>query len=1100
VRSRPPARGAGWSKIGFLVPTRFVSHPDPRVLIDWLRGDIEARRARDPLAPILVLTPNRRLAASLRRALVGGGRSLLGVRVLHLWGLASEIRERIPEGRARLAPDALLRQALGECLRQAGGRLAREAPPGLDGHLLSTFSELREAEVSEADASQLLREVGEERAADTLRVYLRYLRRLRDLAARGWVDRASYVAETVGSAAGWGSGLAAVYLYGAYELIGVHLSLLRALAERARLITLLPLERRGRAWKYGREFAERFLAGGREEIEYLEEPAGGWARGAAGLYEEEPVSPAPPGAGEFELFHAQGVEAELSGVARRILVLHAAGVPLRDIGVVARTLQEYAPHLARVFEVHGIPFSTSATQPLIRFPAPMAFLCLLRALARDFERADLLAFMRSPAARWPEGVRPRPDLLERWSGGAGIRKGLDSWTEDLPAWQREQTREVAERAFEDAEEGRSFRVARERALDEQVEIIRTLGREARAWKECGGLTAQIGFLRALAERWLEGLADGGGGDPAAGALAEIMDEMHAAGEALGEPGRPVEPAFVLDELGGRVTARSLPVRDEDRDGVRVLDGMQARGHAFRALFLCGFNAGRFPLRLGEDPFLPERWRAWLRDNRRRPVPLRDNLDEERLLLALWISAAGHRLFVSYRRADEDGRAEVPSFALREVARLVHGHPDPTPLIGAASAIPVHPERRIAHWKETPGVVAPVEEVLLAALGTGNRAARVRALLGARGERGEALEAALLWMEERGRRWSREEGQVGALPPGVLKESWSPTALEHLARCPLQFFFERVLRLDAIPEPPLEGVFERRDLGRRVHALLQDVYRTLGREALLEPDAGPLRPAEEERCRELVEGVWEDHFGDLGRRVSRRLPVLWREHARRWGAALAAFVVRDLRRWRELGLSLIDLESEGEVRLGDGAAASGPPLILCGKIDRAARLEPESVRITDYKIARDLQPLAVGRQVLRGFRLQAPIYSWIEAGRAGTSPPPRVEVEFLGVGPEHEEDPEAAAVIVAAAELAGWRDGAEETVRALARMAAAGRFPFRHEPEQCGRCDFESACHHRERDARRAVETSPEHADYFDIHDKTLKADTLAKVRAARGKP
>lgn len=1082
---------------------RFVSHPDPRVLIGWLRRDIDTRRAGDPLRPIFVLAPNRRLAGALRRWLTDAGRAHVNLRVLDLWALASELGDAGPDGGMprRVAPELLLRRVVCGCLERAGGRLAREAVrrPGTVAHLLATFHEMREAGVSEPDASRLLRECGDAPVSETLRAYLRYLAALRELGRSGWVDRAGFVEHALERAGGGAPGAAAAYLYGAYEILGVHVSLLRALSSGADLAVLLPLAREGSAWAHGRRFADAFLRAPGEEIEFLGDPAATpWSRAARALYDEEAAGPPPLEGGALEVFHSQGIEAELCGVARRVLDMHRSGRPLDRIGVVARTLEAYAPHLARVFDAHGIPFSTSATQPLSRFPAALALLALLRTLARDFERDDLLALLRSPGVRWPEGARPRPDLLERWSGEAGIRKGLAAWVEDLPEWVREQIHEAERRSFDDPREGEAYRAARERALDEQMSALRALGREAAAWSACAGLAAHAGFVRALAGRWIEGFESGAERDPVMRAIGEAIDEMGAAGgsETAGEGGAG-GPASALDLLEGQVLGRRLSLRDEERGGVRVLDGMQARGHVFDVLFLVGFNAGAFPLRLGEDPFLPEARRLWLREEARRPVPLRRNLDEERLLLALWLSSADGRVVVSYRRADEDGRAEVPSFALRELARLALGRPDAPALVRSAVPVPVHPQRRILHWMDATGLVSPDEAALLEALEPGNRAARARECLARAGRLVEPADTGLRWMQGLERRWLEEEGRCGA-PGALLPAAWSPTRLEQMARCPLQFFFERVLAVEVLPGPPEDGVFDPRDWGRRVHALLEEVFRTLGRESLLEPDAGPLRDGEERRCRDLVEGAWEEHFGDLGRRVSRRLALLWDLRAERWRQALAGTVLREVRLWRERGLTLVELEGEGEVALGAGPDGKEVPLVLRGRMDRVARLSggPDGTRrtlITDYKVGRGLESLGEGREILRGLRLQAPVYAWIEAARPGEEAAP-VDVEFLGVGPDHEEDPEGARVEVAAADLDRWRPGVEETVRTLARLAAEGRFPLRHEDRQCGWCGYEAACHHLEPEAGRGVKSDPGHADYFDTHRKVRRAPTLAGVR------
>jgi hypothetical protein len=283
----------------------------------------------------------------------------------------------------------------------------------------------------------------------------------------------------------------------------------------------------------------------------------------------------------------------------------------------------------------------------------------------------------------------------------------------------------------------------------------------------------------------------------------------------------------------------------------------------------------------------------------------------------------------------------------------------------------------------------------------------------------------------------------------------------------------------------------------VHALLQDVFRTLGRDGLLEaapPGGGPaLGERHAARCCDLVEGAWEEHFGDLGRRVSRRLPLLWEEAGAGWRAALAAFVVRQVEQWRREGLELVDLESEGEGEVAPGRGGGAVP--LRGRVDRVVLVPAcKRKRLGDYKSGRTLEGLGEPLRMLRGESLQAPLYAWIESASSTGGEP--VDVEFLGVGPHHPPQDDASRLLVAHEDLEKWRAGIEESVRVLVRQAAAGAFPFRH-GGGCERCDYEAACHHRDREARRIVEQTPAHAGYFALLAKTQKAPLLGEAGRAQ---
>ena len=98
---------------------------------------------------------------------------------------------------------------------------------------------------------------------------------------------------------------------------------------------------------------------------------------------------------------------------------------------------------------------------------------------------------------------------------------------------------------------------------------------------------------------------------------------------------------------------------------------QARGRAFKVVFVPGLAERMFPQKLREDPLLLDD----LRQRARKPIcPLQgDRAELERLLLRLAVGAATDRLYVSFPRIEtSEARARVPSFYALEIMRAVTG--------------------------------------------------------------------------------------------------------------------------------------------------------------------------------------------------------------------------------------------------------------------------------------------------------------------------------------------------------------------------------------------------------------------------------------------
>ena len=91
--------------------------------------------------------------------------------------------------------------------------------------------------------------------------------------------------------------------------------------------------------------------------------------------------------------------------------------------------------------------------------------------------------------------------------------------------------------------------------------------------------------------------------------------------------------------------------------------------SFRALFVLGMNEGVFPRTIREDAFLRDRDREVLeRDLGYKVNQKLTAFDEEKLLFTLLVGAARERLYCSFQRADDDGRALAPSWYIGELKR------------------------------------------------------------------------------------------------------------------------------------------------------------------------------------------------------------------------------------------------------------------------------------------------------------------------------------------------------------------------------------------------------------------------------------------------
>lgn len=569
-------------------------------------------RREDPLAPLAVVAPSRRVADRLKLlALEVLPEGFAGARFFNLFSFARRIYEEAAPAAARVLLDDLLpSRLLRAILRRhfAGERyLSRAHSPGA---LVGALHDLKAAGVEPDAALALLaeEELGLEEApklAELLSLYKRYSEELRRRRLHARPDVVRRAAEHAPTSAFLGS-LRHVLYYGFYELDQNQIDLFREVRRRTDVTCFFPYEDRPE-YAYAREFLDAFVAP------------------LARVRRDLPAEAPRP---RLSLVSASGAHDEVWAAAKEILRWADRGIPYDEIGVVARTLEPYAGLVETVFREHRIPFASSARRRLDRDPRVKAARLLFS--LGDFDRADVLDLLRSPFFRRPGGD---PDLWDQASRRMGIGRGADVWRRRLGAAAGKDY--VCDRG---ARAGKSPFVLPRAEVDLFWESVRGL-LEAPPPPATGWADFAAWALERL-RRFLEP-------DPR---IEEAVEGL-AALEGLAYED-PLE--VLLEELARLSEPAGGPA------GVQVLDAMAARGLSFRALVVLGLNERVFPRFILEDPFFSDAVRARFeaRLGCRFPRKLR-GYDEERLLFFLLLRSADE-IVLSYQRSDEQGRLQIPS--------------------------------------------------------------------------------------------------------------------------------------------------------------------------------------------------------------------------------------------------------------------------------------------------------------------------------------------------------------------------------------------------------------------------------------------------------
>src|SRR2546422_1187554 len=284
-----------------------------------------------PFAPVAIVAPTRRLLSYLQARLGERLGALLNVHFFHHQSLASA--GLAAAGAAEPAPltDDVKAEIVTALIQARGGPLADYASsrPGGVSSILSTLDDLREAGVPRDAADEGGRLTGAGR--DLLRLYAGYCGKL-DAAGPALSDRTGRLRAALPALVDYCRRFHLVVHYGAYDLIGVNLELMRAVAASgARLVFLAPLHRSSRAYDLSRRFWPEMLGAEPSEIPGDAASDHLFAACLPFLYDEAARPPpfTPERLSRVAFFHAQGAEAELREVALSILAQHRErGVPL----------------------------------------------------------------------------------------------------------------------------------------------------------------------------------------------------------------------------------------------------------------------------------------------------------------------------------------------------------------------------------------------------------------------------------------------------------------------------------------------------------------------------------------------------------------------------------------------------------------------------------------------------------------------------------------------------------------------------------------------------------------------------------------------------
>jgi ATP-dependent helicase/DNAse subunit B len=386
----------------------------------------------------------------------------------------------------------------------------------------------------------------------------------------------------------------------------------------------------------------------------------------------------------IQTFHAPNIERETEEIARRILQQSTAGRPFREIAIIVRTPESYAPALRTTLARFGIPAHFYFDQDLDRHPAVRFLTGAVDAMLSGWDHAQTLAVLRLAPRFASLGALDRFDFdIRKQIPNSGLADLHASLLDD-EGQLRPSAEKIAHKldSLAKLEEWRAYSL-HPRDWAARFKTLRNFFRPARP---------ALPATHDLALDWRSQAAALDAFDEAVGEAALALDPSH---EIAIEPWwRAVKSVLRL---------KPLRLADGRRNVVHVLSAYEAREWSLPVVFVCGLVEKQFPRAQTQDPFFPDPARCRLHAEGVRVRTAAEFELDERALFDSALDSASMLVTLSWPEFDARGESNLKSLYLDEL------------MLPAEAARTVRPP--LPDGRGTVGAVGTVDPALLPPLQT-----------------------------------------------------------------------------------------------------------------------------------------------------------------------------------------------------------------------------------------------------------------------------------------------------------------------------------------------------------------------------------------------
>ncbi|MFH1074686.1 MAG: PD-(D/E)XK nuclease family protein [Candidatus Firestonebacteria bacterium] len=330
---------------------------------------------------------------------------------------------------------------------------------------------------------------------------------------------------------------------------------------------------------------------------------------------------------------ALSMEAEVSGIARRILKLKKNKSEYRDILVTFPSMFAYIPYVERIFPKYKIPFSTSVDRPYLSLPQLRPVSLLVRCILEGLPRRLTVDLVSSPRLLAFKAISR--EFISPFSRKAGIIGGAGQWSELAERLKNEEPD-----YFEKNEKNITVL---EQDLKKVFFALSVLNKPLTLLNFTKELRNTLALLQYSIEE--KDIKEG---------FYELLSGMEKMLKVLkGKENLPEENARVFLNI---LAKSHYQEESANSDAVRVLGVLDTRGLYSDHLFFGGLSDGDFPLKPKQEMIIPDKARKELG-----LVHFLRRIELQRLHFYRLVQSPGTGLYLSYSVQKGDKLVSASNF-------------------------------------------------------------------------------------------------------------------------------------------------------------------------------------------------------------------------------------------------------------------------------------------------------------------------------------------------------------------------------------------------------------------------------------------------------